>query len=281
MNKTYLQGGSVSETPRMPAQLRAVTAGSGTVGVLETPGVAAASRGLDQGPSSPDLSPALVQPWGASIHFLPRGQTCPHVSPCTNTPAPGTRLCLCTSLSLSPCLCTSLPLSPCLCTSLPLSPRLCASLPLSPHLCTSLPLSPHLCTSLPLSPCLCTSLPLSPRLCTSLPLSLHLCTSLSLSPHLCLSLCLFRVSFSLPRLCLPPLVPCPCPPWPPGGHFLGLKLPYPSWSLLEVAGGQLAPHTPVAIESQEGLTVFPPSRAPSQMRAFSSAVLSSPGVSPV
>ena len=221
MNKTYLQGGSVSETPRMPAQLRAVTAGSGTVGVLETPGVAAASRGLDQGPSSPDLSPALVQPWGASIHFLHRGQTCPHVSSPTNTPAPGTRLCLCTSLSLSP------------------------------------------------------------FLCTSLPLSLHLCTSLSLSPHLCLSLCLFRVSFSLPRLCLPPLVPCPCPPWPPGGHFLGLKLPYPSWSLLEVAGGQLAPHTPVAIKSQEGLTVFPPSRAPSQMRAFSSEVLSSPGVSPV
>ena len=215
----------------MPAQLRAVTAGSGTVGVLETPGVAAASRGFDQGPSSPDLSPALVQPWGASIHFLHRGQTCPHVSSPTNTPAPGTRLCLCTSLSLSP------------------------------FLCTSLPLSPHLCTSLPLS--------------------LHLCTSLSLSPHLCLSLCLFRVSFSLPRLCLPPLVPCPCPPWPPGGHFLGLKLPYPSWSLLEVAGGQLAPHTPVAIESQEGLTVFPPSRAPSQMRAFSSEVLSSPGVSPV
>ena len=231
MNKTYLQGGSVSETPRMPAQLRAVTAGSGTVGVLETPGVAAASRGFDQGPSSPDLSPALVQPWGASIHFLHRGQTCPHVSSPTNTPAPGTRLCLCTSLSLSP------------------------------FLCTSLPLSPHLCTSLPLS--------------------LHLCTSLSLSPHLCLSLCLFRVSFSLPRLCLPPLVPCPCPPWPPGGHFLGLKLPYPSWSLLEVAGGQLAPHTPVAIKSQEGLTVFPPSRAPSQMRAFSSEVLSSPGVSPV
>ena len=231
MNKTYLQGGSVSETPRIPAQLRAVTAGSGTVGVLETPGVAAASRGFDQGPSSPDLSPALVQPWGASIHFLHRGQTCPHVSSPTNTPAPGTRLCLCTSLSLSP------------------------------FLCTSLPLSPHLCTSLPLS--------------------LHLCTSLSLSPHLCLSLCLFRVSFSLPRLCLPPLVPCPCPPWPPGGHFLGLKLPYPSWSLLEVAGGQLAPHTPVAIESQEGLTVFPPSRAPSQMRAFSSEVLSSPGVSPV
>ena len=261
MNKTYLQGGSVSETPRMPAQLRAVTAGSGTVGVLETPGVAAASRGFDQGPSSPDLSPALVQPWGASIHFLHRGQTCPHVSSPTNTPAPGTRLCLCTSLSLSPFLCTSLPLSP--------------------HLCTSLPLSPCLCTSLPLSPRLCTSLPLSPHLCTSLPLSLHLCTSLSLSPHLCLSLCLFRVSFSLPRLCLPPLVPCPCPPWPPGGHFLGLKLPYPSWSLLEVAGGQLAPHTPVAIESQEGLTVFPPSRAPSQMRAFSSEVLSSPGVSPV
>ena len=38
MNKTYLQGGSVSETPRMPAQLRAVPAGSGTVGVLETLG---------------------------------------------------------------------------------------------------------------------------------------------------------------------------------------------------------------------------------------------------
>ena len=86
----------------MPAQLLAVTAGSGMVGVLETPGVAAASRGLDQGPSSPDLSPALIQPWGASIHFLPRGQTCPYVFPPTSTPAPGTRLCLCTSLPLSP-----------------------------------------------------------------------------------------------------------------------------------------------------------------------------------